>query len=824
MKKLMVAVALASAMGAFAAAGEGGAPEIELSAVAADIASAAGQINVKSTGASVADLYVVYGHDGFVYTNKVATAEEPGVYDYMLPNLKPATAYTLYAFAENGREGGFAQTDPIAFETAAEKLRDESLVLPDGYTRLECVTADGSQYVLPGVRPTGKTTFTITFSVPSVSAGNNQGLMGGMWNWGGTWLFQNRNGEIRFNLDESLVTVEKNEVYTFAIDQSAAYTFTHDGAIVASGTSSIAYKQGAGIALFASDVSGISKSMMSVYAFTLWEEGGKIRDFVPCKDANGVACLYDLVSRGPFRSQTSTALIAGAEVVEYPRSVLPTESFVYDGKQLAATITRTGTRASDVCVCLGATYGGCETNGWENVVRTGAAFGEGESSVTVAAVVPDGTRYVRLFSEKDGWSETFFIDELEASDSAKVGLTAPVVVETKVAEAAFSVGLTWLGTGATAVDLYAVYGHDGFVYTNKITTADAPGAYAFTLPNLKPGTAYTLSVYAENGCEGGFAQTEAIAFETAAEAFQDEIIVLPAGYTRLESVASTGEQWVDTEVVPTSKGNYSIVMDFLPVSVAGDVAYFGVAVKWNGSWLFQRHSKLGFRFDGGSEGVQVPVVVDARQRLTIDGNGALVENLDTGVAADPVTSIFRGDAIGGKSIGLFAVNGGEWATSFTLYRFKVFADGETVRDFVPCKDANGVACLYDLVLEKPFYSESAKALVAGPVAEDVDAAELEIESVTYAGRRLTAKLQRKGGEAGDIYACYGSSYGGFGTNGWESVAKIGAFQADETFVRCGFELPKTARYVRFFSEVGGWSKTVFLPEMPNRGGLIIFFW
>ena len=42
----------------------------------------------------------------------------------------------------------------------------------------------------------------------------------------------------------------------------------------------------------------------------LWEEGRLVRDYVPCV-SNGVACLYDRVSRTFAKSQTSAAFEPG---------------------------------------------------------------------------------------------------------------------------------------------------------------------------------------------------------------------------------------------------------------------------------------------------------------------------------------------------------------------------------------------------------------------------------------------------------------------------------------------------------------------------------
>ena len=39
-----------------------------------------------------------------------------------------------------------------------------------------------------------------------------------------------------------------------------------------------------------------------------------------------------------------------------------------------------------------------------------------------------------------------------------------------------------------------------------------------------------------------------------------------------------------------------------------------------------------------------------------------------------------------------------------VYWFKIFEDGQIVRNFIPALDPNGIPCMYDTVGQKPYYN------------------------------------------------------------------------------------------------------------------------
>ena len=50
---------------------------------------------------------------------------------------------------------------------------------------------------------------------------------------------------------------------------------------------------------------------MKLYSCAMYDDGRKIRDFKPCLDADGVPCLYDLISKTAFYNQGTGSFIWG---------------------------------------------------------------------------------------------------------------------------------------------------------------------------------------------------------------------------------------------------------------------------------------------------------------------------------------------------------------------------------------------------------------------------------------------------------------------------------------------------------------------------------
>ena len=191
---------------------------------------------------------------------------------------------------------------------------------------------------------------------------------------------------------------------------------------------------------------------------------------------------------------------------------------------------------------------------------------------------------------------------------------------------------------------------------------------------------------------------------------------LPAGYTEIKYIQSSGTQYINTGVVPITTTR--VVVDFSLTSAAGG--------QWNG-WG-STGSKESFFFGADAGGTfmasvsgnwtksNTGVAINTA-RHTFDLSSAALK-FDGQTFVNESASPFS-NAASGNTLYLFAMHWG-WSpgiggyVSMRLYSCQIY-DGETlVRDFVPVvKDSDGKAGLYDTVTDSFFGNSGTDDFVAG---------------------------------------------------------------------------------------------------------------
>ena len=111
----------------------------------------------------------------------------------------------------------------------------------------------------------------------------------------------------------------------------------------------------------------------------------------------------------PVRTESVLARTAS----ELPDFVL--DRAMVNGKRLVADLTRTGALSSSLFVAYGSVHGGKSSSAWQHYEPCGFGFAEDERMRTVELRIPglcDGNvRYVRFYSERDGWSDSVYLPE-----------------------------------------------------------------------------------------------------------------------------------------------------------------------------------------------------------------------------------------------------------------------------------------------------------------------------------------------------------------------------------------------------------------------------
>lgn len=197
--------------------------------------------------------------------------------------------------------------------------------------------------------------------------------------------------------------------------------------------------------------------------------------------------------------------------------------------------------------------------------------------------------------------------------------------------------------------------------------------------------------------------------------------VLPAGYTRLEYIESSGKQYIDTQYCPKGTDRFECEINVASPRASDYPCVFG----WRNN-----SSKLAFIVDHKSLPTTLTdYVVNGRDATAVDGDVFLLWERMHLVCHKSVASWYR---VGGgcegstthsqttfsdipNSIWIFAIHDmyDNWnkensPIAMKLYSFSIFSDGSTspVCDFVPCADPNGEIGLYDVVRARFFGKES----------------------------------------------------------------------------------------------------------------------
>ena len=195
-----------------------------------------------------------------------------------------------------------------------------SVGLPDGFTAVEYIQTSGSQRIDTGVKSSASVGMSADFCLVDTRSNQNlaqtysdperyQILVLMATNWGGTVRF------IRgyFNTIKPIKEADTDRhIYHFNAD--GQYTVEMDGIQYekADPSKTTFPADARNLWLFVRNspyVDGYAR--MKLYSCAMYDGGRKIRDFKPCLDADGVPCLYDLISKTAFYNQGSGSFTWG---------------------------------------------------------------------------------------------------------------------------------------------------------------------------------------------------------------------------------------------------------------------------------------------------------------------------------------------------------------------------------------------------------------------------------------------------------------------------------------------------------------------------------
>ena len=173
------------------------------------------------------------------------------------------------------------------------------------------------------------------------------------------------------------------------------------------------------------------------------------------------------------------------------------------------------------------------------------------------------------------------------------------------------------------------------------------------------------------------------------------VAVVPAEYMPVAWIGATGEQWVDTGVVPV-KARTGVDIRFGQVKNAGNQALFAQSWVWGNGFLFQMNPSFVFDNNKALAGY----AAGRDYHVTIAPGGTVT--MDYGAGEATYTGYNNGTQAN-TTLGLFAPNGGgNYRSTCRIYSFSMTDDGVTVCDFIPVRRvSDGEPGFYDVAAADP---------------------------------------------------------------------------------------------------------------------------
>ena len=222
-----------------------------------------------------------------------------------------------------------------------------------------------------------------------------------------------------------------------------------------------------------------------------------------------------------------------------------------------------------------------------------------------------------------------------------------------------------------------------------------PGTYSLVSAasfSLAGGTV-TLAAESATGADGATRSLETT--ETGLTLVVGER-TLPAGYTQLEGLTSSGTQWINTETETWELSSIDLTLS--NNLYLHQTTFFGQDAWTSSRCLLNQQSNLLYFHDIDGIKMGAPPSGPCRVVIGVDGFASVMRE-----GASPESYRVR-NTFGGadRTLYVFAAKGGLYPSSYTLHRLRIATAGTLVRDFVPCRNPEGEAGLWDFVEGKFF--------------------------------------------------------------------------------------------------------------------------
>ena len=192
----------------------------------------------------------------------------------------------------------------------------EEPLLPSGYTQVEYIQSDGAQYIDTGFKPNQDTRvigdmqfMTNTSDRESALFGYRVAVNSQQYN------FYQYNGTMRSPYNNSVGDTTTLSTDKISIDKNKNVTSING--VVTSNVSYASFQCGGNMYLFGLNLNGslsATQGSRRIYTCKIYDNDTLIRDFIPCKNPDGIIGMYDIVNSQFYQNSGSDEFIAGDEV------------------------------------------------------------------------------------------------------------------------------------------------------------------------------------------------------------------------------------------------------------------------------------------------------------------------------------------------------------------------------------------------------------------------------------------------------------------------------------------------------------------------------
>lgn len=587
--------------------------------------------------------------------------------------------------------------------------------IPIEFTEVEYIQSNGTQYIDVGLKANGNTGLDIIFSN---SITNDLPVLGSRTSWSSNSFSINwANGKYAFNYGN--YALSQNLTTNVSIDTNKHTASIRSGGVCKFDSWSYTFGNYTfttpnNIVLFSLDNNGtivFTQANINIYMCKIYDGDVLVRNFVPCLDNNNVPCMYDKVEGKAYYNAGTGTFSYGREIhrVEYIENLQADSSRNWINTRIVTD----------------------NTTKWEvkisyNDTNTGKLMGSGIGGDTRFNLGIESNKF--RFGFGGGWFDAN--SQVYTPDTEPHVWVLDCSTKTGTIDGHSAVSTSTFGTNTYPIALFGRTNNDNSIESSNTTVGKI---YYSKIWKNNILVSDMIPVRDENNVGYMFDKVTHTLYANAGTGsltygpelpkkklrlIRESNRRVPAGFTEVEYLQSSGTQYIDTGYKPNNNTEYEVSGYMNPSGV------FGVA-RWSGEPTydtFGAHSITANPLDyygrySSNKYLNLPSSVFSKQivwkhtstnisvKNAIDGTSYVNQNIVT----DTFQSTYNLWIFGFNNMGTILSRN----VGCKINAFKIWDNGVLIRDYIPCLDTNNVPCLWDIVEQKAYYNSGSGSFTYG---------------------------------------------------------------------------------------------------------------